>query len=85
MNKIKINMWVNLISLLVFIPVAVSGVVLFWIIPKGNSRIDDIFLGLSRHTWTNLHNYFGLIFLALILIHIILHIYWFKCVPKLMK
>lgn len=81
MKKIKINMWVDIIAFLIFIPVVVSSIVLASKISSGS----NLFLGLAKPAWTALHTATGFAFIALIIIHFLLHLDWVKCIPHLMK
>ncbi len=81
MNKIKLNMWVNIIAFLALIPIIVSSIVLFFKLASGINP----FLGMNKALWVKIHNYFGWTFIGLILIHILLHIGWIKCIPSMMK
>ncbi|MGD9116383.1 MAG: DUF4405 domain-containing protein [Dehalococcoidia bacterium] len=55
----------------------VSGFVLWLALPCGGGRGsgDGTFLW-SRDVWLNMHNYAALVFIALVILHIILHWGW---------
>ncbi|MCA9398174.1 MAG: DUF4405 domain-containing protein, partial [Candidatus Omnitrophica bacterium] len=46
----------------------------------GRRRSFDVFMGLTRHEWGDIHFYISIVFLILLLIHIILHWGWIKAV-----
>ncbi len=90
--KIKTNIYTNILSFIALLILAITGFILWFVIPKGNlyqgGRNTDntnIILGLDRHDWVNIHNYVSLIFVILMLIHLILHWSWIKNLPKLFK
>lgn len=62
---------------LLFLGVAKSGIVLYFFLPEGQRRGGwQTFLGITKHTWSSIHNWCGLLLIALILVHIILHWKW---------
>jgi hypothetical protein len=91
MQKIKINALANLLTLLSFLFSFFSGIVLLKILPSGSGFQggrnlffeENYFLSLNKHQWTDIHNITSLIFSALILIHLILHLPWIKSFPKI--
>jgi len=90
--KIKINIYVNIVSFFALLISGLSGFLLWFFIPKGNSyrggrniASGSEFFGLDRHNWIDIHNYSSLIFFILMLIHLILHWNWIKNLPKLLK
>lgn len=85
MKKIKLNAWINILMVIVFIPIAVSGVVLKYDLPKGSKRAGEAFWGLIRHDWLTMHDITSLIFTILIITHLLLHLKWIQCLPKLIK
>jgi len=90
--KKKINIFVNIASLFAGLVSLLSGVVIWILLPSGQGfrggRGDldiNLFLGLERNYWMNIHIIFSLIFIGLIVIHLILHWYWIKNLPKMIK
>ncbi|HDR73172.1 MAG TPA: DUF4405 domain-containing protein [Methanoculleus sp.] len=75
----RLNAAVDLLSLLSFVPVAVSGGILFFVFSNGgfqggrNPLYQDAFLGLSRNDWIAVHDYGGMAFIVLMGVHIALH------------
>ena len=82
MKKARLNIIVNLISLLSLIIVSISGFVLLIIFSRGGATF---FLNLSRFQWLRMHDVSSILFIILMLVHIILHWSWFKNLPKLWK
>ncbi|MEA3514456.1 MAG: DUF4405 domain-containing protein [Nanoarchaeota archaeon] len=83
MTKPKVNYWINMLMLLLFIVVAISGIVLFVFrlsnIKGGN---HEIFLGITNHYWLIMHYLFVIIFVIFVLTHVILKGYWTKDMTK---
>lgn len=83
-----LNAAVDILGLLSFVPVAVSGAVLFFAFPGGgfqggrNPLYTDVFLGISRHDWVSVHDYLGLAFILLMTAHILLHWRYFRHIDR---
>ncbi|HPI67114.1 MAG TPA: DUF4405 domain-containing protein [bacterium] len=90
MSKIKFNAFVNIISFIDFILVLISSAALYFL-PQGfqggrnPNYLTANFLGGSRHFWEDLHNWSGWTMLALIFIHLLLHLNWLKYLPGIFK
>ena len=90
--KSKINLIVNIISFFVFLIVSFTGIILWKILLSGSGfrggralSEDNVFLGLFRHQWNDIHIYAGLILIILVFIHLALHWSWIRNIPKLFK
>ena len=83
MTKPKVNYWINVLMLLSFIVVAISGIVLFVFrlsdVKGGN---HEIFLGITNHYWLIMHYLFVIIFIIFVITHFILQWYWTKDMTK---
>jgi hypothetical protein len=57
---------------------AVSGFVLWFALPSGGGRrgLELSFLGLTRHTWIDLHDWVAIALTAVVIIHFIIHWKW---------
>lgn len=52
--------------------IVVTGFILEWVIPRGGGhRGDRFFLGLHRHGWTDIHLFFAIAFLSLLVVHLV--------------
>lgn len=81
MAKAKTNYLIDVITLIAFIVTAVTGVVLFFI-PSGNrSGYTEVF-GVIKQVWSEWHQWFGIVMIALALIHFLLHWNWFVCMTR---
>ncbi|MGO0123065.1 DUF4405 domain-containing protein [Desulfothermobacter acidiphilus] len=43
---------------------------------------EQVFLSLTRHTWTDIHRYLALVLIALVLVHIYLHWSWIVAMTR---
>lgn len=68
---------------------AVSGLVLLLAGPGGgyrggrNPEFQALILGLSRHTWSDLHTWVSVLAILGIVVHLALHWNWIVCTTKL--
>ncbi|MEN6518668.1 MAG: DUF4405 domain-containing protein [Methanospirillum sp.] len=62
------NAVVDTILLVVFVP----SPVLYFVLPSGG-RGAGTFLSVQRSTWATVHDYAGLLFIALLVLHLVLH------------
>jgi hypothetical protein len=89
-SKIRANALVDLCALISFIPMLVSGVVLFGILPSGGggykggagTLVSHEFIGLTRFDWVAIHDWTGFIFAVLVAIHLVLHWRFMKNMHK---
>jgi len=90
MNRTASNLLIDIISFFAFLASTASGLALWQILPSGGygSRggravvTEQLFLGLSRQDWLNLHNRTSLLLAALIVLHIALHWRWIRNLGK---
>ena len=75
MKRIILNLVVDTFALVSLIWVTATALLLYFRMPPGSGH-HFLLLGLSRHQWGTVHFCAGLTFLALIIIHIILHWRW---------
>lgn len=83
MKRITLNALVDIGCLITFIPSLISGLVLYLILPSGAGKGGGtVFLGIIRSQWVLMHNYISLIFAALLIIHLLLHLKFFLKIKK---
>ena len=68
MNKVKLNYVIDMVMLLVFLICAITGILLL--------------VGVRGITIKDIHNLSGIILLALVIIHFVLHWKWIVCITK---
>jgi len=83
MEKAKINYLVDVVMLLAFLITAVSGLVMFFFLPEGIRQGGyQTFFSVQKHSWIELHNFFGIAFLISTIVHFLLHWDWVTCMTK---
>ena len=81
-GKTKTNFWFDLTIFALFLVTALTGLLLWLVLPGGQGHSNVIWLGLTRHSWLDLHNWFGLAMLAGVTLHLVLHWKWISCVSQ---
>jgi cytochrome b subunit of formate dehydrogenase len=77
MEKIKINFITDIFLGISFIVTAITGVLIFLFLPGGvRQGRYQLFLGITKDVWSLVHNYAGIIFIILSIVHLILHGDW---------
>ena len=77
-----------------FLLAAITGIVIWLYLPLpdggefrrqgaglGAGFGQQALLGITRHTWADVHTYLGLFFIALVVLHLVLHWSYIKCLP----
>lgn len=83
MNRMKLNYSVDLILTILFITVAITGFVLYLVIPSGipQGRYQE-YMGFTKATWTLVHNRSAILMTLFTGIHLALHKKWICCVTR---
>ncbi len=81
-GKAKLTFWFDLTIFTAFLSTALTGLLLWLILPSGRGSGQLIYLGLTRRTWVEVHNWFGLAMLLGALLHLALHWPWIKCIVQ---
>lgn len=83
MNKPKINYIVDFLAFFSFLITAISGLAIKIYMPSGvrQGRYQE-FLGIQKGTWSEAHDFFGILMIVLVLIHFILHRDWVVSMTK---
>jgi len=72
-NGKAIRLWtVNVISFILFVILCSTGLINWLILPRGYQARGDFLISL-RHFFITLHEWVGMMFIVLIMIHIVLH------------
>lgn len=67
---------------------AVSGFVLWFAIPSGSGRrgVELAYLGLTRHTWIDIHDWVAIALGLIVIIHFIVHWKWvFRMIGQIIR
>ncbi len=81
-NKGLVLFWTDLANALVWSGVAVTGVVMKWVLPHGGGgrgmgrAASAVWLGLDRHQWGDLHFWMSATAVVLVILHLALHTSW---------
>jgi cytochrome b subunit of formate dehydrogenase len=84
---VQLNYVLDAVIALAFIIAALSGVA-FLLVGSGgyqggrNLSFQTEFLGISRWAWSDLHTWAGLVMIAGVAVHFLLHWNWIVCVTK---
>ncbi|MBW2977189.1 DUF4405 domain-containing protein [Candidatus Woesearchaeota archaeon] len=82
MADAKRNYWIDFLMFLSIAVTALSGIILYIILPSGRRAGWQEFWGISREAWRNTHTWAGFVFIAIALIHLILHWKWIWAMSK---
>ena len=75
MNKTQHNFWLDVTIFVALLITTITGFLLWLVIPH---KLDIVFLGFSRSVWVAAHICFGVVGLAGIVLHIVMHWGWLK-------
>ena len=82
MKKSRLNLAVDILSLLVLGALTSTGLILKWKLPPGSGRVEgaehpiDLLWGWDRHEWGQLHFAVSVALLAILSLHVALHWKW---------
>jgi hypothetical protein len=84
MKRNTFNFWIDLVSFVVFLALAVTGLLIYCVLPPcgsctgGGCALENAptLWGLGRHDFGRIHLYLALATVTLIVIHICLHWTW---------
>ena len=82
LGKTKTNFWLDLTIFATFLLTALTGLLLWVILPGGQGRSQTVLLGLIRSEWIDLHSWIALTMLAGVSLHLVLHWKWISCVSR---
>jgi hypothetical protein len=80
MKQMTVNFIVNLVSFLVLLVLSTSGIIIA--LPHEHGAGEKKILGFGRGQWGDVHLWLGIAFVALMLVHLVLHWDWVKCYVK---
>jgi hypothetical protein len=90
MKRVKYNALINIAGFAAFVVLAVTGLVVLLFLPTGTGGRGSgygpsaLVLGMGRHEWGDIHNFAGIVFIAIVGLHLVLHWRWIKCLPRLL-
>jgi len=72
-NGKALKLWtVNVISFILFVILCSTGLINWLVLPRGYQARGDFLISL-RHFFITLHEWVGMMFIVLIIIHIVMH------------
>lgn len=81
--KNKLNYFVDVLLILSFLAVAKTGLILFFFFPEGVKQGGyQEFFGITKRDYGEIHDFAGIAFIILAVIHLILHWDWLWCMTK---
>jgi len=81
-DRVKLNKYIDIVMMLVFIPVLLSSIALY-ILPSGPASGLTEFLSINKSAWQNIHAVSGWLLIVLMLAHLVLHCQIIKVWAKL--
>jgi hypothetical protein len=81
-SKIRWNVWLDAGIFIAFAATAVTGVLLWLVLPEGKGSSYAIFLGITKSSWITVHDWAGVLMLTGILTHLVMHWEWIRCVSS---
>ncbi len=78
-GKAKFNFYLDAIIFAAFLVAGLTGVLFWMLLPEGQGSSRYVFLALRKSSWVDLHNWAGLVMLAGVCIHLLLHWKWIVC------
>jgi len=93
MLKLKVNAIIDILMAIFFIIVVINSIVLFVYFPHSqggyqggkNSVYLTSFFGLTKIQWTDFHINTGFALIALMALHLLLHLNYYRCIPLFFK
>ncbi len=79
----KTNYAVDFLMVISFIITSVTGLITFFFLPSGiRQGSTQTFLGIIKGTWSFIHDWNGIVFIALVILHFVLHWDWIVSITK---
>jgi hypothetical protein len=89
MKRVKVNAIVDMTALGMLLLSVFTGIIPWTVLPSGGGgprsgqeAAHALFLGLQRDMWRDLHTYASFAFVGLMIIHLLLHWRWIRCIPR---
>jgi hypothetical protein len=79
MNRTLLNFWTDVASLVAMLGLLLTGGLVYFVLPPGSGRWATLF-GWDRHQYGQLHFYFAVAAVTLLVLHVALHWRWVCCV-----
>ena len=85
MKRVTINIIIDIVCLISFIPSLISGLVLYLVLPSGGGRGNSysLYLDIPRSQWVTMHDFWSFLFTALLILHLLLHWNFFRNINRI--
>ncbi len=81
MKRKSINIIIDALGFIAFILLTTTGLLMHFILPPGSGHFIGLW-GMDRHEWGRIHYWISISFLAILVLHLILHWRWIVSVIK---
>ncbi len=89
MKRVKINAVIDMLAFAALLLSVFTGIIPWKVLPSGGggpragqAAAHALFLGWERGVWRELHTYTSFAFAGLVIIHLLLHWPWIRCIPR---
>lgn len=81
-GKNKFNFWLDITVLTGFVGSALTGILLWLILPHERGSDSTAFWGITRSSWVDIHDWVSLGVLVVLVVHIVIHWTWISAVAR---
>ena len=87
MKRVTVNALIDIGMAVTFIPSLLTGLVLYFLLPSGGGRGGSWVtgMGITRHDWVLYHDIASFAFAVLLIIHLLLHLAYFRNIRKFLR
>ena len=89
MKRARVNAIVDMVAFGAVLVSLFTGILLWKVLPSGGggpragqAAGHALFLGIERGVWKDVHTVTTLVFVGLVVVHILLHWKWIRCIPR---
>jgi hypothetical protein len=88
MRRATLNLYLAIVMLLLSLVEGTSGFILWLALPSGGGREhgdglgNEVYWGIARNTWIDVHNWVAVALLVIVTIHVYLHWRWIMLMLK---
>lgn len=76
MKRHWLNLLVDIITTVAALGLVATGFLIHWILPAGSGRSGSVVWSMDRHEWGEVHFWFAVTVVALVVVHVFLHWDW---------
>lgn len=79
MSRATVNLWLDLVALILMLGLMLSGGVLYFVLPPGTGHSHQLF-GIGRHDYGAIHAWLSVALVVVLVLHVVLHWTFVCCV-----